>query len=415
MPPLDSTSTMGRGGARVNAFGWAPPDQCMPPDVGDPVQVAAPRHGRVAWSVEPVPAWPAVAPSAATRPDAGAPVSRGLDGKRRAAKPLGLAPAANDRRVPAPGSTPTAATMTPATMATTMAAYLPPLSPDPSARQIGPSRLAYRLNRLWLSRGVRPFVRVGLPILLVALFVGLWLSDDQRRQSLADQIVAVRQSIVSQPMFLVHDVQVTSRSPEVAEGVRNLLSVPVPVSSWDLDLYQLREVAQTLDAVDTASLQVTNGVLHVRLTERTPAMVWRHENGLELIDAQGIRVARLTARSARADLPLIAGQGAPEAIAEAHMLLAAAQPWANEVRALVRVGMRRWDVVLGSGQRILLPAEGALGALERVIALDATQQILQRDVSVIDMRLPTRPTLRLSPAGAQALAEVRRLELLGGL
>lgn len=419
MPPLDSTSTMapnrGVASARSNMFGWAPPDLCMPPDVGEPVQIARPRNGRLTWSVEPVPAWPGVhSPGAQplVRPDAlgPAPVTPKGAGNAtlRAAKPLGRNPAS---------APPPAQPVTPPTagIASQFAAYRAPLTDRDAAREFGPSRLAYRLNRLWLSPGVRPFIRMGLPVLLVALFVGVWLADEARRQSVADVVVSARHSFVSQPMFTVNSVEVTSRSPEVAEGVHALLSVPVPVSSWDLNLQALRETAQSLDAVDTASVQVIDGVLHVRLTERLPAMVWRHENGLDLVDAQGFRVARLTARAARPDLPLIAGLGAPEAIAEAQQLLAAAQPWAGQIRGLVRVGMRRWDVVLASGQRVLLPAEGALGALERVIALDSTQSLLQRDVSVVDMRLPARPTLRLSPEGAQVLADIRRLELEGGL
>ena len=69
------------------------------------------------------------------------------------------------------------------------------------------------------------------------------------------------------------------------------------------------------------------------------------------------------------------------------------------------MGERRWDLVLDRDQRILLPDHGALGALERVMALDATQQLLARDVRVVDMRNPSRPILRLS---AEALADVHR-------
>ena len=62
-------------------------------------------------------------------------------------------------------------------------------------------------------------------------------------------------------------------------------------------------------------------------------------------------------------------------------------------------------MVLDRGQRILLPAEGALGALERVVALDSAQQLLSRDVVAVDMRNPARPTLRLT---ADAMSELTR-------
>ncbi|MFD2844725.1 cell division protein FtsQ/DivIB [Paracoccus cavernae] len=56
------------------------------------------------------------------------------------------------------------------------------------------------------------------------------------------------------------------------------------------------------------------------------------------------------------------------------------------MRGLERVGERRWDLVLDRGQRIMLPVDGPLPALERVIALDKAQDVLGRDVAVVDMR-----------------------------
>jgi cell division protein FtsQ len=79
------------------------------------------------------------------------------------------------------------------------------------------------------------------------------------------------------------------------------------------------------------------------------------------------------------------------------------------LRGLVRVGERRWDVVLDRDQRILLPEADPVPALERVIALDEATELLARDVAVVDMRNPSRPTLRLTAA---AMEELRRLRAI---
>lgn len=279
----------------------------------------------------------------------------------------------------------------------------PQRTSDPS-----PSRLTYRLNRLWLTPTVRHFVRVGLPILLVVALVGGWLSDEGRRAGLVNAMVSVRTAIENRPQFQVTGLVVTSRSPEVAQGVAQLLGIDFPISSFQLDLSALRDTVEALDAVKHASLQVRNGELEVVIEERTPAMIWRNGAGLDLIDGRGHRVARLASRAARPDLPLIAGAGAPDAIAEARQLWTAAAPLHSRIRGLVRVGERRWDVILDRDQRIMLPAEGALGALERVLALNAAQDVLARDVRVVDLRNPGRPTLRLSPESMTELTRIRR-------
>lgn len=287
-----------------------------------------------------------------------------------------------------------------------------PVEHQPRA-DYSPSRLMYRLNRLWLTPVVRQFVRVGLPVLLIVVLVGGYLSDAGRRASLLGMVTSVQLAVENRPEFRVESVSVLSRSPEVAQGVEQLLGIQFPISSFQLDLAALRDTAEALDAVQNASLQVRSGVLQVVIEERVPAMIWRNQTGLDLIDADGHRVARLATRAARADLPLIAGEGAPDAIAEARLLWAAARPLRDRMRGLVRVGQRRWDVVLDRGQRIMLPPNGALGALERVIALNSAQGLLARDVRAVDLRNPSRPTLRLSTEAIDELTRIRRISSRG--
>ena len=48
-------------------------------------------------------------------------------------------------------------------------------------------------------------------------------------------------------------------------------------------------------------------------------------------------------------------------------------------------------------------------ALERVIALSEAQDMLQRDVAVVDMRLGQRPTLRMNEPAVQDWWRIREL------
>jgi cell division protein FtsQ len=70
------------------------------------------------------------------------------------------------------------------------------------------------------------------------------------------------------------------------------------------------------------------------------------------------------------------------------------------------MGERRWDMVLDRDQRILLPSDAAVAALDRVIALNDAQDMLNRDVAVVDMRNVGRPTLRMNEEAAAALRRV---------
>lgn len=300
-----------------------------------------------------------------------------------------------------------------------VAAYAPPPSPDASLRRPAsrradpsPSRLAYRLNRLWLTPLFRRGITMGLPGLVLAGVIALYLGDGERRAATINIASELRAGFEARPEFRVERLAVQADSPELAQAIEDRMDIAFPVSSFHLDLSLLRARIEALDVVESAALHIgSDRVLEVRVIEREPAFVWRHRGGLALIDSEGHRVALPSSRGARADLPLVVGDGAPAAVAEARQLLVAAAPLGEALQALVRVGERRWDLVLDGDRRVMLPANGAVTALERVLALDsAPADLLSRDVTVVDMRNPGRPTIRLSQTAMAELHRIRSLE-----
>jgi cell division protein FtsQ len=101
-------------------------------------------------------------------------------------------------------------------------------------------------------------------------------------------------------------------------------------------------------------------------------------------------------------LPLVVGEGAER---HARGFLATLDRYADiraQVRASVLVARRRWDLWLNNGIDVKLPETGVAPALERLAALDRDKKLLTRDITAVDLRLPDRVTVRLSPAAAQA-------------
>lgn len=271
-----------------------------------------------------------------------------------------------------------------------------------------PSKWAYRVQRWMLTPYVRGFVVKGIPTLILLGAGALWTSHEPNRQALIGQLTHLREEFEARPEFRVSLARVEGASDDLAEAVRAKLALPLPMSSFDIDLDAARARIEALDAVQKADLRVrSGGVLQVLITERVPVAVWRTEDGLTLVDETGHRVAGLLSRADRADLPLIAGDGADAATPEALDLIAAAGPLTPRIRGLIRMGDRRWDVVLDRNQRILLPEQNPVQALERLLALDHAQDLMNRDILTVDLRSDHRPTLRLTP---NALAEIRRAQ-----
>ncbi|MEL6167896.1 MAG: cell division protein FtsQ/DivIB [Pseudomonadota bacterium] len=265
-------------------------------------------------------------------------------------------------------------------------------------RDPAPSRSAYRLHRLWLTPRFWFALKYVVPTVLVSALLGVWLADEMRRDTLLQRAADLRRQIEERPEFMVRLVAVDGATPEVADKVRTAIGLNLPSSSFDLNLVRIKEAAEGLDAVRRAEVRIrSGGVLQIDVSQREPALVWRMREGLVLLDATGHPVVPVAARRDRPDLPLIAGPGANRAAPEAIALLAVARPIEDRIRGLVRVGERRWDVVLKEDRRIMLPETDPVPALERIIALDQADDVLARDLTVVDMRLPSRPTLRLAP------------------
>ena len=277
-------------------------------------------------------------------------------------------------------------------------------APASAPRDPAPSKLGYRYQRLMLTPGFRGTVRIGVPLLLIAAIAGSWYSKPENRAELAASIAETKQSFQQRPQFMVQTMDVTGGDAVAMAEVKALLPTEFPFSSFDIDLEKTRADIEALDPIKSASVRVgQGGTLEVALNPRVPVALWRDGATLRLIDADGVQSGQITARAERLDLPLIAGDGAEENIAEALMLFDAAGPLIDRVRGLVRMGERRWDMVLDRDQRILLPSDNPVAALDRVIALNDAQDMLNRDVAVVDMRNTDRPTLRMNEEAADAL------------
>ncbi|MDG1530808.1 MAG: cell division protein FtsQ/DivIB [Paracoccaceae bacterium] len=283
-----------------------------------------------------------------------------------------------------------------------------------NANDPAPSRISYRLQRLWLTPFFRSLLRTGVPAFSVALFVAWYVSDQDNVDKILVKFSEVRTSIEERPEFMVSMMELKGASDEVAEDIREILPVDFPVSSFHLDMALVKETVEGLDAVKNASVRLrSGGIFELVVKERIPAAVWQSHDGFIAIDETGRRVSDLAAREARMDLPILAGEGADKHVMEGLLLTMISQELGHRVVGLVRVGERRWDVVLTNGQRILLPEEQADQVLERVIALDQAQDLLNRDISVVDMRQSNRPTVRMSKTALDNLRQIRMIEFEG--
>jgi cell division protein FtsQ len=144
--------------------------------------------------------------------------------------------------------------------------------------------------------------------------------------------------------------------------------------------------------------------LQITVTEREAFALWQFEGRVAVIAADGTVLAgKVEPRFAA--LPFVVGKGAAARARDFLAVLDSQPAIRDSVRAVILVAERRWNLRLKNGVDVRLPESGVTAALETLARLDRDKSLLSRDISVVDLRLSDRVTVRLSDAAAAAREE----------
>ena len=165
------------------------------------------------------------------------------------------------------------------------------------------------------------------------------------------------------------------------------------------DVTGARKRLEALPWIESAALvRVLPDKLKVEIRERTPAAAWLDGDRTALVDATG-RVLAYVSTFVPPELPRIAGPGAPEAAAELMAALSRRPEIAQRLHVAHRIGMRRWDLELAGGTRVMLAAGPSLASLDRLVELDRDTQVLEQKGQVVDLTM-TRSIAVSAPVAA---------------
>ncbi len=194
----------------------------------------------------------------------------------------------------------------------------------------------------------------------------------------------------------VDSVLVTGRRRTAGEDILNALEAPrgTPIFAFDPQAAKTR--IEALAWVRAATVRrLLPGTIAVNIDEREPFARWQLNGRTRLIDNEGVTVADRGV-GAFGNLPLVVGEGAPEKAFELMQVLDRRPGLSRRIVAAIRVGGRRWRLRFANGVTVELPQRDEAAAWTRLAELDRDYGLLDRDVLVVDMRLPDRVVARLA-------------------
>ena len=150
--------------------------------------------------------------------------------------------------------------------------------------------------------------------------------------------------------------------------------------------------------------------LVISISERAAFALWQKDGHVGVIAGDGT-VLEPAVLARYATLPLVVGAGAETRARDFLALLDRRPELRANVRASVLVAERRWNLRLKNGVDVRLPELNVERAMDQFVSLEHDVKLSDRDITVIDLRLPDRVTVRLSDEAFQARDEAARKKL----
>jgi len=264
------------------------------------------------------------------------------------------------------------------------------------------SRALVKANHVWVLHR-QLIVRIAGALLALLVIVGAFQARDAIT-SAGLTVYRFVQGEFAEVGFGIDAIEITGQTLTSDRDIITLLTVGTGNSTLTFDAQKAQARLEWLRAVESATVRkVYPNKVIVSVVEKVPVVRWRIGDTTWLIDESGKKIG--TDIASYTDLPLVIGEGAADDAVAMVRLFARHETLGDNLAALSRIGDRRWDLIYRNGLRVQLPESGVAQALDRLEMYQQDYALLDRDVTLIDLRVPGLVTLKPGEIAAAQIAE----------
>ncbi len=272
-----------------------------------------------------------------------------------------------------------------------------------SVRRVSPLKPGLRGARNWATAQMRSasysrksFIRLTgsiLAVLLFISFIGLWLGGflpDVKRAS--DDFTRGRLMSMG---FVVSKVDVVGEGRLREADVHAALGVRPGDYLFAMDMADAKRRVESLSWVEQAVVRrLWPDRIVVQIVERRPFALWQNQGGVKVVDVSGVVITAAKPVDF-SGLPLVVGPHAADHAADIYKAMHTVPQLAARSSAMIFHETQRWDIEFDDGRiRVKLPAGDMNRSLAMLQKLQDQHQLLDRALSVVDLRLSDRITLQ---------------------
>ncbi|MCS6760825.1 MAG: FtsQ-type POTRA domain-containing protein [Candidatus Devosia symbiotica] len=245
-------------------------------------------------------------------------------------------------------------------------------------------KLANNIGRTWVLHGI--LIRRGLAV--AALLAGAATLYELRQpiEQGAVTLAGVAQGGFANAGLAIGEISITGQVLTSEQAIFDALGVEPHTSTVSFDVEAARQRIAALPAIASVSVRKNfPGDVLISVTEKQPVARWRVDGITFVIDGAGEQIGE--DHGAYGDLPLVIGDGANDDAPVMIRALDQHPTLKDGLVALSRIADRRWDIIYDTGLRVQLPELGVASALRHLVGYQADYQLLDRDITIIDLRV----------------------------
>lgn len=232
-------------------------------------------------------------------------------------------------------------------------------------------------------------------VLFYGLVTAYGIAAGGHSQHVHSAIASLTNGIAVLAGFEIKAVQIQGRVNVQEADIASALGDYKGVSIFAFDTDQARQRLKRNGWIAEARvMRLLPSTLFVELEENKPFALWREGGKTAVIDAEG-KVLGLASPSSFSGLPAVSGAGAAAPAKALIDAIATLPDLKARVQDIERIAGRRWDLVLDTGLRVKLPAQGIAGALADLSMIASKNPAALYEISEMDFRVPSQFTVRL--------------------
>ena len=163
-----------------------------------------------------------------------------------------------------------------------------------------PSKIRYRLERVWLRLWLRKLILYLSLILVFSTFCLLIFVYSNDWIKLKEYKNFFNNYIFERPELSVSKLEIKTTNLDLVNQINAILKLSFPINSIKLDINHIQKIINQIDSVESSNVRIKDsGVLLVEVIERKPVAVYRENDDLALIDLKGYKISNIFSRNDR--------------------------------------------------------------------------------------------------------------------